>query len=102
MRTLALALLLAGAATAAVARDCVRIRDIGSTETQGSRTIIFHMRNRVTLVNTLPADCPGLAMNSAGFTYVATPGPEEICATETAIRMNSTGAVCQLGAFKRM
>lgn len=99
MRTLTILLLAAATSHAA---DCVRIRDIRTTETTDAHTILFHMRNKITLVNTLPADCPGLAMNARGFTYVATPGPEEICATETAIRMNSTGAVCQLGSFKRL
>jgi hypothetical protein len=90
---------LALAASPAAAAECIPVSDIGSTQAQDDRTILFIMHDHKIYRNILPARCIGLALNSGGFTYVASPGPETICATETAIRLNSTGSVCQLGAF---
>jgi hypothetical protein len=87
------------AATPAAATECIPVGDIRSTQAQDDRTILFAMRYYNVYRNVLPARCIGLALNSGGFTYVASPGPETICATETAIRLNGTGNVCQLGGF---
>jgi hypothetical protein len=90
---------LALASAPAAATECIPVSDISSTQLQDDRNILFIMRDRSVYRNTLPASCVGLAMNSGGFTYVASPGVETICATETSIRLNSTGSVCQLGDF---
>jgi hypothetical protein len=84
------------------APDCLSIRDIDSTQTTDDNTILFRMRDKTVFRNTLPARCKGLAMDSGGFTYVASPGLDQICATETAIRLNANGIVCQLGAFTQV
>jgi hypothetical protein len=87
------------AAAPATATECIAVSDIYTTEAQGDRAILFTMRDHSVYRNSLPASCVGLAMNSGGFSYVASPGLETICATETAIRLNGTGSVCQLGDF---
>ena len=84
----------------ATARTCIPVRNITATDTPDNHTIIFHMTDGRTYANLLPAPCPGLKQNVTGFTYGATPGTDEVCETETVIRINFSGAICQLGPFR--
>jgi hypothetical protein len=96
------ATLMLPAYSAMAAPSCIYTRDIDSTQTPDDLTILFHMRDKTIYRNALPARCNGLAMDSGGFSYVAAPGLDQICATETTIRLNANGIVCQLGAFTKL
>jgi hypothetical protein len=99
----ALAAVLAAAPTRAqpgggpATRICIRDNDIRDTKITDDRTIVFHLRNGKTYVNTLVHRCAGLKFNG-GFVYDGTPNGE-LCDNLVTIRVVHAGNACLLGAF---
>ena len=82
---------------------CIRSYDIFRTDIPDDSTILFIMRNRTVYKNALPFACVGLRLDTRGFTYEPTdPATDEICSNLVTIRTNTTGSVCQLGAFTQL
>jgi len=97
-------LLLAGVisadATAAtdppLARVCLNLHDIQSTQVPNDRTIIFHMRDGKVWQNRLRTVCPMLSVSP--WTQVIH-GPDVVCSNEQFIHVTQTGDNCVLGDF---
>jgi hypothetical protein len=81
---------------------CLQSYRIDHTEIADDRTILFYMNDKSVYRNVMQDRCPGLRFDTRGFTYEPNPGTEEICSNLVTIRMNTTGAVCMLGAFERL
>ncbi len=82
---------------------CIRSYDIVRTDIPDDSTILFVMRDRTVYKNSLPFVCGGLRLDTRGFTYEPTnPATDEICSNLVTIRTNTTGSVCELGAFARL
>jgi hypothetical protein len=81
------------------APHCIGVGEIDHTQVVDDQTILFHLRGGETLRNTLLDRCVGLRLSTRGFTYVAL--NDEVCGNLQSIRVNDTGAICQLGPFTR-
>lgn len=94
------ALLIVAPLAAAAAPICLPTYQIDHTTVVDDQTILFAMRDRTVYRNRLPAKCPGLYLDNRGFTYSPVPGSNEVCSNLVIITLNTTHAVCQLGAFE--
>jgi hypothetical protein len=82
---------------------CLSSLHIQRTEVPDDRTILFYMRDHSVWKNTLVQKCPGLSLDSRGFTYEPTdPGADSICGNLVTIRTNTNHLVCSLGAFSKV
>ena len=76
---------------------CINPSSIDHTKVLDDNTILFYLHGGETLRNTLLDKCIGLRLSTRGFTYVVRGG--EICGNLQSIKVNDTGAICQLGPF---
>ena len=79
---------------------CLQSFRIDHTEIPDDGAILFHMIDRSVYRAVMQGGCPGLRMDTRGFTYEPTPGSNEICANLFTIRLNTTGSVCLVGAIE--
>jgi hypothetical protein len=100
--TLLLALSVTACASSGPPPVCLQSTRIDHTDVPDDRTIIFHMRDHSTYRAHLIDRCVGLANDPRGFTYSPIPGSEDICANLQTIRLNTTHAVCLVGAIEKV
>ena len=79
---------------------CLDPQQIQGTQVKDARTILFHMRDGTTWLNTLVAPCPWLVSQQSGFKQ--TIHSDRICANNQTITVIATGNVCRLGTFTKV
>jgi hypothetical protein len=102
-RTLAMLVAVASAVAlpaAAQASVCIDSYRIDHTEVPDDKQILFYMRDHSVYQARMQCECVGLSNDTRGFTYEPIPGSEEICGNLLTIRLNTTHAVCMVGAMK--
>ncbi len=99
---IALPLIATAAAAPPAPPICLSTIRIDHTDVPDDSTILFTMRDGSVYRNHLPSRCTGLSLDTRGFTYAPIPGSDEICSSLVTIRLNTTGAVCILGAFEKI
>ncbi|MDB5366395.1 MAG: hypothetical protein JWM77_2322 [Rhodospirillales bacterium] len=78
---------------------CLQLSSIDHTQVVDDRTILFHMRDRTTYRNVLPATCAGLKFED-GFSYATS--INQLCSNVEIIRVLRRGTTCGLGAFEKL
>lgn len=81
---------------------CIDSYRIDHTEVPDDLHILFHMRDHSIYQASMQGPCTGLRQDTRGFTYEAIPGSDEICGNLLTIRLNTTHAVCMVGAMSEI
>jgi len=81
---------------------CIDSYRIDHTEVPDDSQILFYMRDRSVYQARMQGSCPGLSLDSRGFTYEPIPGNDEICGNLLTIRLNTSHAVCVVGAITQI
>ncbi len=107
LKSIALMLVVSGLAAAPLraapaASVCIASYRIDHTEIPDDGQILFHMRDRSVYQAKIQNGCIGLRDDTRGFTYEPIPGSDEICSNLMTIQLNTTHAVCMVGAITRI
>ena len=81
---------------------CLDSYRIDHTEVPDDGQILFYMRDRSVYQSRIQGGCPGLSIDTRGFTYEPIPGNDEICGNLLTVRLNTTHAVCLVGAITQI
>ena len=81
---------------------CIDSYRIDHTEVPDDSQILFYMRDRSIYRAKMQGPCSGLSFDTRGFTYEPIPGNDEICSNVLTIRLNTTHAVCMVGAITQI
>lgn len=100
-RAIAAAMLALLAGPPAHAGTCIDTIRILSTDRPDDHQIIFHMMGHQDYRAHVTGTCPGLANDTRGFTYDASPNGT-LCDNLWTIRLNTTGAICMMGSFEKL
>jgi hypothetical protein len=76
---------------------CIEAYRIDHTEVPDDSEILFHMLGGSVYRARIQGGCPGLHLDTRGFTYEPIPGSNEICSNLQTIRLNTYQSVCLIG-----
>jgi hypothetical protein len=81
---------------------CIATYRINHTDVPDDTAILITMNDRSVYRAKVQGDCVGLSTDTRGYTWEPNPGTNEICANLFTIRLNTSHAICLMGAIEQI